>query len=227
MDEGYVVTNDAAAPEDSPVIRVPSIACFWIGVCGFLQIALWVSIMMVRIPKPAEAHHLHNLAEMNNNKDTSDLRVTRAHGNYTENAAIFAVMLVVVDACGVIPESVIEISGFVFVAGRFLHAIGMHASEKATYGRMGGALLTLLSLTNLSVQCLISAYVLSNSAATNSSNNLITNSSNNAILYRRLTALVIAFVVSKCIAGKAVSQAGINSSSNEGEQKPESDPKRI
>ena len=190
------MVNDSPASTGSA--RTPSIACFWIGVCGFLHVALWVRIMMVRIPQPAEVHYLHNLAA---SKDGMNLRATRAHGNYTEHAPIFAVMLLVVEACGVIPNSVIEISGFVFVVGRFMHAMGMLSSEEATCGRMCGAGLTLLSLTNLMIQCLISAYVLS--------------SASNVYLYR-LVALIIALILSKLFIGKPTCGSSTNSN-NEGE----------
>jgi len=202
MDE-YMV-NDAPASSTGSA-RTPSIACFWIGVCGFLQVALWVRIMMVRIPQPKEAHYLHNLAA---SKDVMNLCATRAHGNYTEHAPIFAVMMLVVDACGVIPNSVIEISGFVFVVGRFMHAIGVNTSEGSTIGRMFGAVLTLLSLVNLMIQCLVSAYVLS--------------SATNVYLYR-LVALIVALFLSKLISGKSVSPtieacSSTNYSNNEGEK---------
>lgn len=138
--------------------RFPQISCFWIGIYGFIQVALWLRIMSVRAPKSSATHKLQNLAA---SSDNENLRVTRAHGNYTENAPIFAIMLLMVDLLGVIPASILDATGFVFATGRFLHATGLDTDEGDTIGRMGGALLTLLSLIAVVTQCLFSAFALS------------------------------------------------------------------
>jgi hypothetical protein len=62
------------------LLRMPIIACFWIGICGLLHVALWVRIMSIRMYKPTETHKLNNLKT---STDNINLRVTRAHGNYT------------------------------------------------------------------------------------------------------------------------------------------------
>lgn len=180
-------------------MRIPSIACFWIGVCGLFHVALWARIMVIRIPKAPEALYLHNLAA---SKDDMNLRVTRAHGNYAENAPIFAIMLLLVDTCGVIPDYIIETSGLIFVAGRLLHAIGMNASKRVTLGRMIGSTLTLFSLANLAIQCLITTYMLSIVIDT--------------FIYR-FAGLLLASILSIVFAGKEVSTSAVarsNSCSN-------------
>ena len=139
-------------------IRTPQIACFWIGIYGVIQVALWIKIMTIRATKPSETHRLGNLAK---NADSENLRATRAHGNYTENAPIFALMLLAADMAGIIAPRVLDATGFVFATGRLFHALGMHSNEGSSVGRMSGAILTLLSLSVAAVQCLFSAFALS------------------------------------------------------------------
>ena len=114
--------------------------------------------MTIRAPKSSETHTLGNLAK---SADSENLRATRAHGNYTENAPIFALMLLVADMAGIISPKIVDATGFVFASGRFLHALGMHSSEGASVRRMSGAILTLLSLSAVAIQCVISAFTLS------------------------------------------------------------------
>jgi hypothetical protein len=80
--------STTTAPDDNIELqlqlpRKPTIAVFWIGVCGILHFALWVRIMTVRVFKPTDSHNLNNLH--NDNTDNLNLRVTRSHGNYAEN----------------------------------------------------------------------------------------------------------------------------------------------
>lgn len=138
--------------------RTPEISCFWIGIYGLIQIALWIKIMTIRATKSPETHKVGNLATWT---DSENLRATRAHGNYTENAPIFAIMLLAADMMGVISPRVLDATGFVFATGRFFHALGLYAAEGTSVGRIVGALTTMLSLIAAAAQCLISAFVLS------------------------------------------------------------------
>lgn len=114
--------------------------------------------MTIRAPQSQETHKLSNLKR--DTADGANLRATRAHGNYTENAPLFGLMLLVADLMGVISPKVVDVMGFMFATGRFLHALGMYSSEGTSVGRMLGAILTLSSLVGISALCLISAYVM-------------------------------------------------------------------
>jgi uncharacterized membrane protein YecN with MAPEG domain len=136
---------------DSVSVAIPHTACFWIGIYGALQVALWLRIISIRSPEDLE---LKNLAKSN---DNLNLRVTRAHGNYTENAPMFSIMILAVDLCGVVPKFWIDVIGYFFMSGRFMHAIGLDAMDGTTVGRFVGALCTLTSLALGAGLCLYTA----------------------------------------------------------------------
>lgn len=175
-------------------IRYPESAIFWVGACGTIQVCLWLRIMMHRSLRSTESHDVSNLK---NDTDGLNLRITRAHGNYTENGAIFALMILVVDLAGIIPRVVVECSGFIFLSGRFFHARGLEESGGSTIGRMCGAFLTLSSLISLSVQCLISAhYSLCDSVGDEKGNY--------SIMYMRVMALSVSVILAGLFAGKTI-----------------------
>mmetsp|Transcript_10824 Transcript_10824/g.25176 ORF Transcript_10824/g.25176 Transcript_10824/m.25176 type:complete len:115 (+) Transcript_10824:348-692(+) len=89
-------------------------------------------------------HELQNLAV---SQDIRNLRATRAHGNYTENAPIFSLLLLAVDAMNVVPKLFLNALGGLFFFGRIFHMMGIWAHEGSTVGRMGGAIFTMASLT--------------------------------------------------------------------------------
>jgi uncharacterized membrane protein YecN with MAPEG domain len=127
---------------------------FWIGFYGLLQMTLWIKIMTIRAVQPTSTHELQNLAV---NQDIRNLRATRAHGNYTENAPIFSLLLLVVDAMNVVPKLVVNVLGGLFFFGRIFHMMGMWAYEGSSIGRMVGAFFTMVSLTLGSCMSIFSA----------------------------------------------------------------------
>jgi len=99
--------------------------------------------MTIRAVQPKSTHQLQNLAS---SQDIRNLRATRAHGNYTENAPIFSLLLLVVDALNVVPKLVLNALGSLFFFGRVFHMMGLWKFEGSTLGRMIGAVCTMLSL---------------------------------------------------------------------------------
>mmetsp|Transcript_4889 Transcript_4889/g.7312 ORF Transcript_4889/g.7312 Transcript_4889/m.7312 type:complete len:257 (-) Transcript_4889:316-1086(-) len=132
-------TSTAAAAAALPIVT----STFWLGTYGLLQLTLWLKIMTIRSVQPSSTHQLQNLAVT---QDIRNLRATRAHGNYIENAPIFSLILLVVDAMNVIPKTLVNGLGALFFFGRIFHMMGMWAYEGSTVGRMVGALATLVSL---------------------------------------------------------------------------------
>ena len=118
-------------------------SAFWIGFYGLLQVTLWIKIMTIRSVQSQSTHQLQSLAS---SQDIRNLRATRAHGNYTENAPIFSLLLLVVDALNVVPKLVVNALGSLFFFGRVFHMIGLWKFEGSTLGRMMGAICTMLSL---------------------------------------------------------------------------------
>lgn len=102
-----------------------------------------VKIMTIRAVQPKSTHQLQNLAS---SQDIRNLRATRAHGNYTENAPIFSLLLLVVDALNVVPKLLVNALGSLFFFGRVFHMMGLWKFEGSTVGRMIGAVRTMLSL---------------------------------------------------------------------------------
>eukprot|EP00985_Skeletonema_marinoi_P021050 scaffold12694_cov141-Skeletonema_marinoi.AAC.8 len=132
-------TSSTAAAAALPIVT----STFWLGTYGLLQLTLWLKIMTIRSVQPSSTHQLQNLAVT---QDIRNLRATRAHGNYIENAPIFSLLLLVVDAMNVIPKTLVNGLGGLFFFGRIFHMMGMWAYEGSTVGRMVGALATLVSL---------------------------------------------------------------------------------
>ena len=146
-------SSSAAAASAAAAFPVAT-ATFWIGFYGLLQMTLWIKIMTIRAVQPTATHELQNLAV---SQDIRNLRATRAHGNYTENAPIFSLLLLVVDAMNVVPKLYVNVLGSLFFFGRVFHMMGMWAHEGSTVGRMGGAMSTMASLTIGSCMSIYSA----------------------------------------------------------------------
>lgn len=137
---------------DSLNVSIPHTACFWIGIYGALQVALWLRIISVRAPQDLELKHLAI------SNDNLNIRVTRAHGNYTENAPMFSIMILLVDLCGVVPKFWIDVIGYFFMFGRFMHAIGLDTMDGVTVGRfVGGSICTITSLALGAGMCMYTA----------------------------------------------------------------------
>lgn len=147
--------TDAMFASTSPLpLSSIQTSTFWIGFYGLLQIILWLKIMTIRAVQPASTLQVQNLAV---SKDVRNICVTRAHGNYTENAPLFSLLLLVIDASGVVPTFYVDILGGIFAFGRIFHMMGMWANGGSTVGRMVGALVTLMSLTLGSCMAIYSA----------------------------------------------------------------------
>lgn len=68
----------------------------------------------------------------------------RRHGNLTEGAPLFLILLALAEAGGT-PALWLHLTGAAAVAGRFLHAIGLKADAPTAPGRVVGASLGLLA----------------------------------------------------------------------------------
>ena len=74
----------------------------------------------------------------------------RVHANFTENAPIFLVLLLVAELTGA-SSSVLHTAGVVFVVSRLLHAFGLSRARNRSFGRVAGSAGTMLSILGLSV----------------------------------------------------------------------------
>jgi uncharacterized membrane protein YecN with MAPEG domain len=76
-------------------------------------------------------------------------RAIRGHGNLTEYAPIFLILLYFTEASGLVATSV-HCYGSVFVLGRLLHGVCFGFLERNTFLRVGGTVLTLFPILGLS-----------------------------------------------------------------------------
>ena len=77
-------------------------------------------------------------------------RAIRGHGNLTEYAPIFLILLYFVEASSIDVNSV-HWYGSVFILGRLMHGICFGFFEKNLFLRVGGTVLTLFPILGLSV----------------------------------------------------------------------------
>jgi uncharacterized membrane protein YecN with MAPEG domain len=153
LNASYYLAMSSSAATVTMALPIAT-STFWIGFYGLLQITLWIKIMTIRAVQPSSTHQLQNLAV---SQDIRNLRATRAHGNYTENAPIFSLLLLVVDAMNVVPKLVVNVLGGLFFFGRIFHMMGMWAYEGSSIGRIVGALFTMASLVLGSCMSIYSA----------------------------------------------------------------------
>ena len=89
-----------------------------------------------------------------NQGDMSLQRAIRGHGNLTEYAPIFLILLYFVEKSG-FDVTAVHWYGSVFVLGRLMHGVCFGFSEKNMFLRVGGTILTLFPILGLSVVLLL------------------------------------------------------------------------
>ena len=81
-------------------------------------------------------------------------RAIRGHGNLTEYAPIFLILLYFVEKSG-FDVTAVHWYGSVFVLGRLMHGVCFGFLEKNMFLRVGGTILTLFPILGLSVVLLL------------------------------------------------------------------------
>jgi uncharacterized protein len=81
----------------------------------------------------------------------------RAHANATEVIPVALIGIVALSATGASALTV-HIMGVLLTLGRVFHGYGLSNSQGTSFGRIAGMGLSLLSLTAISVMCLIAAF---------------------------------------------------------------------
>jgi hypothetical protein len=89
-----------------------------------------------------------------NRGDISLQRAIRGHGNLTEYAPIFLILLYLVEKSGFDVNGV-HCYGSVFVLGRLMHGVCFGFLEKNIFLRVGGTTLTLFPILGLSAVLLL------------------------------------------------------------------------
>ena len=118
------------------------------GLLGILIIVLSLRVIALR-GNPA-----FNWFTFRNQGDISLQRAIRGHGNLTEYAPIFLILLYFVEKSG-FDVTAVHWYGSVFVLGRLMHAVCFGFLEKNMFLRVGGTILTLFPILGLSVVLLL------------------------------------------------------------------------
>ena len=118
------------------------------GLLGILIIVLSLRVIALR-GNPA-----FNWFTFRNQGDISLQRAVRGHGNLTEYAPIFLILLYFVENSG-FDVAAVHWYGSVFVLGRLMHGVCFGFLEKNMFLRVGGTILTLFPILGLSVVLLL------------------------------------------------------------------------
>jgi uncharacterized protein len=113
----------------------PVVSGLTAGVLLLIQIALMFSVIRLRVAKK------QSLGE---DGDADMLRVVRRHGNFAENAAIFAVCFGLLEILGEARQTM-EWLCFLFVLGRLLHILGLSLAKTVNLARLAGTVLCTIS----------------------------------------------------------------------------------
>ena len=113
-------------------LNAPVISATATGVLIILQMGLMLSVALARRA---------NRQSLGDGGKPAVLAASRRHGNFAENAAIFAVALALMEMIGA-PRLFLEICAAVFVAGRISHVIGLSLKNTVNPWRVLGVAAT-------------------------------------------------------------------------------------
>jgi uncharacterized protein len=82
----------------------------------------------------------------------------RVHANFTENAPIFLILLLVAELGGAHRPAWLHLAGAVFVVARVLHAVGLSRARNTSFGRFVGTLGTWLPILGLSGYVIVRSF---------------------------------------------------------------------
>lgn len=123
-------------------------AASYVAMLVLLGLALSIRVIQTRRSQ---------LIGLGDGEDRDLRRRIRAHGNYSEYAPLMGLMLLALPLLGA-REWLIHAIAVPGLVGRLLHAIGLSRSAGPSFGRVGGMILTLGSLTAGAVALLVLAW---------------------------------------------------------------------
>lgn len=119
-------------------------------VAGLL--GLWLVVLSVNVVRLRRSSEV----SLGAGDDRRLMRAVRAHGNLTEYAPLFTILLVLAEAQGG-SAVLLGALGALFVAGRVGHGIALGFTEKSAIGRIGGMAATFAALILIAVYALVLA----------------------------------------------------------------------
>jgi len=121
-------------------MTLPMISAYTAAILGIFQI-------MLMIPAANSRRKFRVLIGDGNNEDL--LYKIRRHGNFTENAPIFLILLAFLEIAGAAPNLVIALA-ITFIVTRLSHAYALSGPGKPLASRLIGAMGTVLTILTTS-----------------------------------------------------------------------------
>ena len=116
-------------------------------------LGIWLIVLSLRVIA-LRGSPAFNWFSFRNQGDISLKRAIRGHGNLTEYASIFLILLYFAEKSG-FDVTAVHWYGSVFVLGRLMHGVCFGFLEKNMFLRVGGTVLTLFPILGLSVALLL------------------------------------------------------------------------
>jgi uncharacterized membrane protein YecN with MAPEG domain len=115
------------------------VTAFYASILAFIYLYITASVII---------HRRSNRIGVGDGGDEVLQRLVRVHGNFAEYVPLTLLLLAILEISTEIPW-LIHLFGASLVIGRALHAYGLRHSEGATWQRVAGMMLTLMSLFGL------------------------------------------------------------------------------
>ena len=116
-------------------------------------IGLWLLILSTRVIALRGVSFL-KFFTFNNYSDDALIRAIRAQGNLIEYAPIFLILIFIAEYNGTHPH-LLYMTSAIFVVSRLMHGIAFGFMKYSPFLRVGGTLLTFLSILIISVSNII------------------------------------------------------------------------
>jgi hypothetical protein len=114
-------------PDNAPVVTM-----LYAAICGVLLIVLALNIVRLRMGRKIP---------LGVGEGAALEQPVRVHGNFTEYAPTFLVLLLLAELGGA-ASWFLHLMGALFVAGRVLHAYGLSTARARSFGRFYGSVLS-------------------------------------------------------------------------------------
>jgi uncharacterized membrane protein YecN with MAPEG domain len=128
--------------------NAPVVTMLYAALCGVLLIALALNIVRLRMGRKIP---------LGVGEGAAIEQPVRVHGNFTEYAPAFLVLLLLAELGGAV-FWFLHLMGAMFLTGRLLHAYGLSTVRTRSFGRFYGSVLSWSAILVLCVYVLIRSF---------------------------------------------------------------------
>jgi uncharacterized membrane protein YecN with MAPEG domain len=128
--------------------NAPVVTMLYGALCGLLLIALALNVVRLRLGRKVS---------LGMGEDSALEQPVRVHGNFTEYAPTFLVLLLLAELSGA-AFWFLHLVGAAFVMGRLLHAYGLSTVRARSFGRFYGSAISWTSILVLSGYLLVRSF---------------------------------------------------------------------